>query len=112
MLTPHTPLVVAPGSSLPADTPVSAIFQSSTRFAPAKELSSSPNAKFFSLGGADSPAAGELLATGKALLGDAAPVPDAQPGDVALTIISEGIPLTMTHVVRNTCSIEAPANAD
>ncbi|KAL8293107.1 hypothetical protein RQP46_000801 [Phenoliferia psychrophenolica] len=99
-LTPHTPLVVAPGSSLPSDVPVSAIFQSSTRFSPAQALSSSPNAKFISLGaaGAKSAEAEDLLATGKAILADAKPVAEAQPADLALTIISEGIPLAITHV--------------
>ena len=104
-LTPHKPLVVAPGSSLPATTPVTAIIQSSTLFLAAKKLSATPDAKWISLGGAGetSAEAEELLAAGKALLADAPAVPEAQPSDVALTIISEGIPLSITHLVCATC---------
>ncbi|KAK4698353.1 secretory carrier-associated membrane protein, partial [Phenoliferia sp. Uapishka_3] len=99
-LTNQKPIVISPGSTLPAGTHVTAIIQSSTLFSPAQQLSPYPNAKWISLGSPTekSAEAEELLKVGKALLGDATMVVEAQPSEVALTIVSEGILLGFTHL--------------
>lgn len=105
-LTPHKPLVVSPGSKLPAATPVTAIVQSSTLFSAAQQLSTSPDAKWISLGapGEKSAVAEDLLASGKALFAEAPAVEEALPSEVALTIVSEGIPLAISHLVSHSPS--------
>lgn len=102
ILTNFTPLVVGPGSSLPSDVELSAIIQSSTVFTPAPGLSASPDAIHIQLGGDDCSAAQDILATGRTLIadGNAPEVAEAQAGDVALTIVSNGVGLNLTHMVR------------
>ncbi|KAM0753777.1 Proteophosphoglycan 5 [Meredithblackwellia eburnea MCA 4105] len=100
ILTPFTPLVIAPGSNLPSNTSVVATFQSSTLFAAAQQLTKGQDSKWISLGGPGdhSDDAMDLLDSGKSLVADAPPVPEAKPSDLALTIVSEGIPLDLSHL--------------
>ncbi|ORY72574.1 Proteophosphoglycan 5 [Leucosporidium creatinivorum] len=101
-LSPQKPLVISPGSNLPETAQVTAIIQSSTLFAAAQSISHTPDAKWISLGGAGekSEAAEDLLVTGRALIAnnEAPPPTEAEPSDVALTIVSEGVPLSITHL--------------
>jgi hypothetical protein len=111
-LTSQKPLIISPGSNLPQTAPVTAIIQSSTLFSAAQSISTTPDAKWISLGGAGekSSIAEDLLVTGQALVdnGEAPAVADADPKDVALTIVSEGIPLDFTHLVSYSHSRNTP----
>ena len=93
--------MVAPGSSLPSDVELVALVQSASLFTPAPGLTASPNAVHIQLGGDDSSVAEDLLVTGKSLIADGKvpEVAEAQPGDVALTIVSDGVALNFTHMV-------------
>ncbi|GAA5958671.1 hypothetical protein JCM21900_001547 [Sporobolomyces salmonicolor] len=99
---PLKPVVVAPGSALPDAADITAIVHSSTKFVAARGVSANPDATILILGGEGDLAADaqDLLAMGKTLVagGEAFEAVSAEPSDVALTIISDGIPLELTHL--------------
>lgn len=102
-LTKHTPLVISPGSSIPHHAPVTAIIQSSSRFVSAQSLSATPDAKWISVGGEGerSEVAEDLIITGRALV-EGREVSESlvcEPADLALTIVSDGVPLAFSHLV-------------
>ncbi|GAA5830214.1 hypothetical protein JCM11251_001270 [Rhodosporidiobolus azoricus] len=91
---PLKPVVIAPGSAIPSDLHFVAAVQSAT-----DELTSSASTlpsgiKVVLLGEEHQEAAYEILASGKTQPVEAAA---AEPSDVALTIVSEGVPLELTH---------------
>jgi hypothetical protein len=104
-LTKHTPLVISLGSTIPNHAPVTAIIQSSSRFISAQSLSATPDAKWISVGvggeGESSAVAEDLLITGKALVegGEVSEPLTCEPSDLALTIVSDGVPLAFSHLV-------------
>ncbi|GAA6051878.1 hypothetical protein JCM3770_005516 [Rhodotorula araucariae] len=85
------PIIVAPGSAIPGTLNYVAVVKSSDR-----EVNSG-DAKFLDLG--DKEAAQDVLATGRTLAseGKSAASAAGEAGDLALTIVSEGIPLDFTN---------------
>lgn len=94
----HKPIVIAPGSAVPADLDFAAVVRTQNAL-PANFTA----AKVINLDEADREDAQELLATGKQLVADgkdgAASAGDA--GDLALSLVSEGIRLDLTNQVRS-----------
>ncbi|GAA5996111.1 uncharacterized protein JCM10292_007399 [Rhodotorula paludigena] len=90
----HKPIVIAPGSAVPADLDFAAVVRTQNAL-PANFTA----AKVINLDEADREDAQELLATGKQLVADgkdgAASAGDA--GDLALSLVSEGIRLDLTN---------------
>ena len=99
-MTSHKPLVVAPGSTIPLGTLVTALVYSSSLASTVAQISLPPDARRIVLD-VNSTVAEDLLATGKQLLanGEATAVPVVEPTDLALTFISGGIALPYTHLV-------------
>ncbi|BGP45970.1 hypothetical protein JCM10450v2_001809 [Rhodotorula kratochvilovae] len=88
---PLKPIIVAPGSSIPDSLDVSDIVKASDR-----EVNFG-DAKFVDLG--DKEAAQDLLATGRTLAAEGKDAAHAagETGDLALTVVSEGVPLDFTN---------------
>ncbi|GAA6024103.1 hypothetical protein JCM11491_005994 [Sporobolomyces phaffii] len=99
----YTPVVIAPGSSVPDASDVHAIVRSATNLVSATELLANPAAVVILLGGEDGEAADDILATGKAVLSGVG-AEEAQdssvtgPSNLALTMISEGVALDFSHI--------------
>ncbi|SCV69040.1 BQ2448_2060 [Microbotryum intermedium] len=117
-LTSHRPIVIAPGSKIPADLdPVGAIIYSASLLSTVQFIPGSSEAKTIVLGASEtdgendndesepSTIAADLLVTGRSLLaeGKEAGKPssddnEVDPKDVALTIVSDGVALPLTHI--------------
>lgn len=107
ILTDYHPVVVSPGDDVPDSMPLVALVHSFNPFFSDKVVAHSPEAVFIELGGIElgdecSTVPEDLLATGHVLVewGEAGEVAKAVPSDVALTIVTDGVPLGFTHMVR------------
>lgn len=105
-LTSHKPVVVAPGSKLPEIEPVGAILCSSALSTASSAVPRLADAKSIVLDedGSATAEAEELLALGRSLVANdeaPPPPPEVEPKDIALTMVSEGVALELTHVVSS-----------
>ncbi|GAA6037168.1 hypothetical protein JCM8097_008768 [Rhodosporidiobolus ruineniae] len=91
---PLKPVVLAPGSALPSGLSFTASIQSADGSLTSSDVPLDAGAKTILLGEEFKDEAYEILASGKTKTVEAAA---AEPSDVALTIISEGIALDITH---------------
>ncbi|GAA5951745.1 hypothetical protein JCM3765_003104 [Sporobolomyces pararoseus] len=95
------PIVIAPGSSIPDESDIVGIVHSTTRFVSARGVSANPDAVLVVLGDEDGTAE-DILATGKSIVSgegeEAQESTRAEPSDLALILISQGIPLEFSHV--------------
>ncbi|SGZ22028.1 BQ5605_C022g09416 [Microbotryum silenes-dioicae] len=129
-LTAHRPIVIAPGSKIPADLePVGAIIYSASLLSTVQFIPGSSEAKTIVLGASDEEedrgdvendpptVAAELLITGRSLLAEAkeaaekSPLSEkdeVDPKDVALTIVSDGVALPLTHIVSAPILVSKP----
>lgn len=103
-LTSYTPLIISPGSSIDSiSESITAVIHSSSSLQIVKNLSTSPNAKFISVGSNEekSDSAQDLLATGLALKSEekVIAIPEFDPTDLALVMVSDGVSLNFTHLV-------------
>ncbi|GAA5933013.1 uncharacterized protein JCM15063_002270 [Sporobolomyces koalae] len=96
----HTPVVIAPGSAIPEDSDITGIVHSVTRLVSASGFSTHADAVIVSIGGEDAQeVASDILATGRVLSGESIETRiAAEPADLALTFISEGTTLDISHV--------------
>ncbi|KAK4058727.1 hypothetical protein OIO90_000171 [Microbotryomycetes sp. JL221] len=104
-LSPHDVVVISPDSNIPSQgfEPAQVIIHSSDRTTEADNVPRSISAtKLISIGTPEQPSAEaqEWIETGKTIIADgkASAVPEQQPADVALTMVSEGIALKLTHL--------------
>ncbi|GAA5885360.1 hypothetical protein JCM6882_009586 [Rhodosporidiobolus microsporus] len=91
---PLKPVVIAPGSAIPSGLDVVAAVQTASESLTSSESPLPAGAKVILLGEEHQEEAYEILASGKTQAVEASA---AEPSDVALTIVSEGVPLELTH---------------